>query len=385
MDYFRVADLFSGCGGFSQGFQNAGGFSIKYAADNNSGAMEIYKLNNKAETYDLTDLSIQENHNKIIQKLKHSIDVLVGGPPCQGFSTLGKRRDGDYRSTLVDIYADIALKVQPKIIVMENVRGITSKKHPKGGTYLDSFYRKIQFSQNKEYKNYRVDHKEVLALDFGMAQTRRRIFTIAIREDLVTLGNELDIIWDHLNSQKEDISPCLKDVIGDLENNPPVFDRKIDTKLNRNNGHISMNHSAILKKRLSFVPIDGGLINVPKELLNEHLKKMLDGKYGSGGHIKNIYGRLNWEGKVGTIVAGMDKITCGRFVHPESDRLLTPRECARLQSFSDKFILSGSQVSRYYSIGNAVPPKLSNVIAKSIYAFLISKLRIKGDIVKEAA
>ena len=70
MDYFRVADLFSGCGGFSQGFQNAGGFAIKYAADNNSGAMEIYKLNNKAETYDLTDLSIKENYNKDIDQPK---------------------------------------------------------------------------------------------------------------------------------------------------------------------------------------------------------------------------------------------------------------------------------------------------------------------------
>jgi len=385
MDYFHVADLFSGCGGFSQGFQSAGGFSIKYAADNNSGAMEIYKLNNKADEYDLIDLSLKENCQNIIKKLKNNVDVLVGGPPCQGFSTLGKRRDEDYRSTLVDVYADIALQVQPKIIVMENVRGITSKKHPHGGTYLDSFYRKIQFSKINTLKSYQVSHKEVFALDFGMAQTRRRVFTIAIREDLVTKGNELNIVWDHLNSQKEDFSPCLKDVIGDLENDPPVFDRKMDTNSNRNNGHISMNHSEVLKNRLSYVPVDGGLIDVPKELLNEHLKKMIDGKYGSGGHIKNIYGRLNWEGKVGTVVAGMDKITCGRFVHPESNRLLTPRECARLQSFPDEFILRGSQVSRYYSIGNAVPPKLSKVIAKSIYAFLINKLGQRSYISQLAA
>ena len=134
--------------------------------------------------------------------------------------------------------------------------------------------------------------------------------------------------------------------------------------------HKALRHSDELKTRFSHVPPGGGLLDVPEELLTPHLRKMKNGSYGSGGHVKNIYGRMDWGKPSGTIVAGIDKITCGRYVHPEENRLITPRECARIQSFPDWFRFKGSNVTQYYLIGNAVPPKLSKVLAKSILASL---------------
>src|SRR5262249_19902508 len=103
---------------------------------------------------------------------------------------------------------------------------------------------------------------------------------------------------------------------------------------------------------------------------NRHLKRMKRGAYGSGGHVKNIYGRLEWDKPAGTVVAGIDKITCGRFIHPNANRLLTPRECARLQSFPDDFVFFGSAVTQYYLIGNAVPPNVSTAIMLAACAVL---------------
>ena len=137
-----------------------------------------------------------------------------------------------------------------------------------------------------------------------------------------------------------------------------------------------MNHSAKLKERFSYVPKGGGLLDVPSHLLTPHLQKMVSGHYGSGGHVKNIYGRLSWDKPCGTIVAGMDKITCGRYLHPDANRLLTPRECARIQSFPDEFKLIGGQVARYYAIGNAVPPQLAQVLGMAIVKTLKNKLSL---------
>ena len=131
--------------------------------------------------------------------------------------------------------------------------------------------------------------------------------------------------------------------------------------------HRALAHSDQLLRRFAHVPPGGGLLDVPRRLLTPHLRKMIDGHYGNGGHIKNIYGRLEWGKPAGTVVAGIDKITCGRFLHPDADRLLTPRECARLQSFPDSFRFHGSMVKCYYLIGNAVPPKFSEVFASAIH------------------
>jgi DNA (cytosine-5)-methyltransferase 1 len=167
----------------------------------------------------------------------------------------------------------------------------------------------------------------------------------------------------------------LRDVIGNL---PKVAVREGADVLELEDGsliynHKSMKHSKQLEIRFSHVPKDGGLLDVPVELLTNHLRKIVNGEYGSGGFAKNIYGRMNWNKPSGTIVAGMDKITVGRFVHPDENRLLTPRECARIQSFPDDFIFTGGMVSQYYQIGNAVPPKISRIFANIFSEILVEQ------------
>lgn len=370
----RTADLFSGCGGFSEGLKAARGFSTEYAVDFWKPAAEIYKLNHKNVRFEALDLTERSNIEHVIGELSGRFDVLVGGPPCQGFSTLGKRRDDDKRSTLVDIFAEIAVRSQPPVVLMENVRGIASKKHPLGGTFLESYCKKLSNPEASDLTGYTVSYRELLATDFGMAQTRKRMFTIGIRNDLPKPQILLEEIWSLVEASKIKSFQSLKKILAGLEAEPPIFGKVSEAESKEANAHLAMNHSAKLRERFSHVPQGGGLLNVPSHLLTPHLRKMVSGHYGSGGHVKNIYGRLTWDQPCGTIVAGMDKITCGRYLHPESDRLLTPRECARIQSFSDEFELIGGQVSRYYAVGNAVPPRLAKILGTAISKTVKNKL-----------
>ena len=377
----RTADLFSGCGGFSEGLSAVKGFSVEYAVDFWKPAGEIYKLNHKDVRFEFLDLAERANIEHVVETLSGNFDVLVGGPPCQGFSTLGKRRDGDARSTLVDIFAEIAVRSQPLIIIMENVRGIASKKHPSGGSFLESFCQKLRCPEYDGLSGYSIAHCELLATNFGMAQTRRRLFTIAIRKDVPSSESLLKEIWSRVESSQTKSHATLREALSGLEFDPPIFGTVNASDSAEINAHLAMNHSARLKERFSHIPAGGGLLDVPRHLLTPHLQKMVSGHYGSGGHVKNIYGRLLWDKPCGTIVAGMDKITCGRYVHPVSNRLLTPRECARIQSFSDEFKLIGGQVSRYYAVGNAVPPQLAQILGKAIekiFKFKVSSVPRKS-------
>ena len=128
--------------------------------------------------------------------------------------------------------------------------------------------------------------------------------------------------------------------------------------------HYAFEYEAKTLSRIKAVPKNGGLQDIPDKLLSNHLIKMKHGGYGSGGFVKNLYGRLDWEKPSGTVVAGIKKITCGRFFHPTDSRLLTVREAARLQSFPDDYRFLGSLVDQYTVVGNAVPPKFSEFIGK---------------------
>lgn len=373
MNAYTFADLFSGCGGFSAGFASHRQFRGTMAVDSWEAALQTYQANIPGVEVCVADLA----DSAVARRLPGNLDVLLGGPPCQGFSTLGKRRDDDKRSTLVDEFASICLKLQPKMIIMENVRGILTKKHPNGDSFAAQFTRRLQSGRKVRYV---CAPRLVNALDYGLAQSRVRWVMVAVREDLMAAASLTDVFWREFESHRVRTHSTLRDVIGDL----PVVEpgEGVDVRLVRRArkahpiyNHKAMNHSPELVRRFSYVPPGGGLPDVPRRYLTPHLRKMVDGGYGSGGHVKNIYGRLEWEKPSGTIVAGMDKITCGRFVHPEQDRLLTPRECARLQSFPDNFRFFGGMVTQYYMIGNAVPPRLSELFAMSASKALSSAKR----------
>lgn len=371
---YTFVDLFSGCGGFSHGFHK-GGFKHLLAIDAWEAAIKTYRENFLDAETDTVDLSDSSLHDNLSRRVADKVDILLGGPPCQGFSTLGKRRDGDQRSTLVDVFAALCLKIRPKIVLVENVKGIATKRHPAGGTYADALKRALGGSGAP----YVCDARVINATDFGVGQTRARWFLVAVRGDVGDPERIISTFWRSVEGQKMGSVPPLRDLIGDLPKVKPGGGADL---LQQRDGsvlynHRAMNHSAALVRRLASVPPGGGLLDVPRDLLTPHLSRILSGAYGSGGHAKNVYGRMEWDKPSGTIVAGIDKITCGRFVHPDEDRLLTPRECARIQTFPDDFRFLGTLVTQYYLIGNAVPPRLSHVMANAARAALDLQNRIE--------
>lgn len=347
-------DLFSGCGGLSLGFYKSPFFNGLLATDIWKEAKKNYDLNHAGIEFKVSDFSVDSDRDYIVSKFKNHCDIVIGGPPCQGFSTLGKRELNCEKSILVDYFLETAIAINPRFIIMENVKAIQSKKHPKGGFFIDRI--------NDIFKNSGYIYKKIIlnSLDFGLGQTRKRFFLFGCKESDSEL---LSKFLESVNKQKKNTHTTLKDLIGDLPS-LGAGEEFIDPNSMIFN-HKSMNHSAKLIERFKHVPANGGLLDVPRNLLTDHLLKMVDGKYGSGGHAKNIYGRMDWNSPSGTIVAGMDKITVGRFLHPSDNRLLTPRECARIQSFPDDFVFEGSLVTQYYLIGNAVPPLFSEIFAKS--------------------
>lgn len=366
----KYADIFSGCGGLSHGFYTNPDFRGVLAVDYWNAAEKVYTYNHPNTPFEIKDMFNKEEVEDVVVKLKGECDILLGGPPCQSFSTLGKRKEGDKRDSLVETFFEVAKRVGPKVIIMENVRGITSKKHYSGLSYpdyIEEYLENEDFEFSYNSKGFLID-----ALDYDVPQTRIRWLLIGVRKDINSkygLLDELESIIINRSNKKSVLT--LKDAIGDLPfieagegSEEIIVDNNDKTKVLFN--HRAMKHSKALVERLSHVPDGGGLLDVPRELLTDHLRKMVDGKYGSGGHVKNIYGRMYWEKPSGTIIAGIDKITCGRYVHPEANRLLTPRECARIQTFPDDYRFFGSLVNQYYLIGNAVPVNISSVIAESI-------------------
>lgn len=362
---FKFADLFCGGGGMSMGLI-AAGLEDTVAVDFWEAAKNNYTSYEPLSHSEFLQLNLfdDDNRKKLVAKLiDKEIDVLAGGPPCQGFSTLGKREEEDCRNKLVDAYLEIALSVRPKIVIMENVPAIQSMKHESGLKYPE-FAKKL-LEENGYYATTIFMEGEKV----GLAQSRKRLFLLAINKEYTNEITDFDaLVKNEIENLLVDCQPkTLRDVIYEL----PRYESGEGTDIAEVNGKPLYNHTVFKYRednlnRIKCVPYNGGLQDIPDELLSNHLKKMKSGGYGSGGFVKNLYGRLDWDKPSGTIVAGIKKITCGRYFHPECNRLLTVREAARLQSFPDDYIVKGSMIEQYTVIGNAVPPKFSEIIGKAL-------------------
>ena len=360
------SDLFCGAGGITLGFLKAG-LKPVLASDFWNKSELNFKLNKKLKKIKFLNKDLGKEENiLLISKLLKNIDIMAGGPPCQGFSTLGKRKKNDQRNLLVDSFLKIIKLAKPKVIVMENVPGLKSMKRKNGEKYLD-FIKNFLKKENYLCEEVILDGKY-----FKMAQARKRVFFIAFNHKFYNkkIIDKFKINFDKKTRKKSNYSN-LETKIKDLPKIKSGQGKQIlKLKSKKIFNHESFVHSDELLEKLKYVKRNGGLMDVPRRLLNKHLRNMVDGKYGSGGFVKNIYGRLDWKKPAGTVVAGIRKITCGRFVHPDFDRLLTPRECARLQGFSDNYLFHGSITDQYTLIGNSVPPifshHLATIIKKSI-------------------
>lgn len=373
----KFADLFCGGGGMSLGLI-ASGMKDTVAVDFWEAAKNNYTTYEPLSHSEFLQLNLfdDKNKDKVVEVLKKKkIDVLAGGPPCQGFSTLGKREEEDLRNKLVDAYLSIALRVFPKMIIMENVPAIQSMKHESGLKYPE-YAKKLLFENGYYATTVFMEGEKV-----GLAQSRKRLFLLAINKEYVS---EIEDFDKEIRSELEKIESgyekkTLRDVIFDL----PRYESGEGTDIAELDGKPLYNHTVFKYRednlrRIECVPYNGGLQDIPDELLSNHLRKMKSGGYGSGGFVKNLYGRLDWDQPSGTIVAGIKKITCGRYFHPECNRLLTVREAARLQSFPDDYIVKGGQIEQYTIIGNAVPPRFGEVVG-IVLSTIYEKYKRKAD------
>lgn len=331
MQKYKFIDLFSGAGGLLIGFQNAG-FECVQSIDNWEPARETHEFNHSRVPFKKED--IREINFKDYQ----NVDVIIGGPPCQGFSSIGKQYEADIRNNLILNFARAVETVKPNFFLMENVRGINNKKYD---NLILEFYKIL----NKAgYKN--IIREVLCAANFGVPQLRYRTFFMG------SLNNK------ELHFPKETISDkkkfkTVKEAIQDLEGKENLVDN-----------HVPMKHNKIVEKRISYIKEGGGINpNIPPELLKG---SRTDFKNNNLKNYSHIYKRLSYSLPSTTMVPGHNAFP----LHPRLNRSLTVREAARLQTFPDTVKFFGTRQEQCILVGNAVPVKLAEALAKTIKGYL---------------
>lgn len=337
----KAIDLFCGAGGLSLGLERAG-FNIVLAADFDRIALETYSRNLSHEVLQL-DLS-SANPKAVMQRLGISgeIDLIAGGPPCQGFSLQRRGLSSDSRNDLVHRYLDWVAAVRPKFFLMENVAGLL------GSRGLPHLRRVLDRAAEM---GYACQHKLVNAADYGVPQLRKRLLVIGQRSDFACVPFEFPQA-----SHDDDAYETVRSAIADLP--PPPADGSEHPQWPN---HRADRLSPINRERFRHVPEGGGRADIPARLRLKCHNVAPD----QSGH-RYVYGRLAWDRPASTITARFDSLTRGRFGHPSQTRTISLREGARLQSFPDRFIFFGTKVEVARQIGNAVPPLLAEVVGRAV-------------------
>ncbi len=344
-----VIDLFAGVGGLSLGFEMAG-FNVVMANEYDSSIAEAYIKNNpntKMVVEDITKLPIDETFGEYRGK----VDVIVGGPPCQGFSQKGQRKSiKDPRNFLFRYYFDVVEKVRPKYFVIENVPNLLTTE--KG------FFKK-EIIELFSGIGYTVNCGVLCAADYGVPQNRHRTCIIGRLGDraveLPKPNGKHTTIWDAISDlsyfgsgEGEEVLPYQNEPASDYQR---LLRRGSDVLFN----HSATAHSAVTLERLSLIPPDCN----DKVLPEEHRTKSI---------FSGTWCRMNRNGISRTITTRFDTPSSGAFTHPYLNRAITVREAARIQSFPDTYRFYGSKSSQMKQVGNAVPPLLAKAIADQIVA-----------------
>lgn len=348
MRKFKVIDLFSGAGGFSLGFHDLEEFDIVFANDFWKDAAETYTFNFPDVPFFEKD--VKDINDETIERYGlHNVDVVIGGPPCQGFSSCGTRKSCDSRNFLVMEFARIVNLIKPKIFVMENVKGFLNMKNSQGVFFKYELTNKLRHF-------YNIEIKVLKSHLYGVPQKRERVFVLGVRKDINIPHNK---IWPTSKFNEEPITvgealldlPNTDSPNGELEytNRLNRYTRIIRKNAKRIFNHELPNHSKVVTERMKFVPPGGNWKNIPPEIR-------------PGGNHSNLYKRLDPNLPSVTIKHPVKSM----IIHPLYDRCLSVREAARLQSFPDDFIFKGSKTSQYQQVANAVPPLLSKAIAESV-------------------
>ena len=363
----NVIDLFAGCGGFSVGFERAG-YKITKAVEFDKNIAVSYSHNHR-ET-----IMFAEDIGKIADTSHFSngeADVIIGGPPCQGFSMAGERIRGkkafinDPRNFLFRHYVEVVKIVRPKVFLLENVKGILSKDN--GLIFkeiVDTFGDPDNFDGDKYFLHYKV----CKAVEFGIPQRRERVVVIGV----LNKDFDIDDLFDKTKENLRLIDPnffnpvTLQDAISDIPQptedgicvlEPCLTDYQAKLRISSGviKNHIASKHNGLAIDRMQNVGAGQNWQVLAEEIHSVH---------------SGAYGRLEWNKPTMTITTRFDTPAGGRFIHPVENRTLTPREAARIQSFPDSFEFIGNKTIVCKQIGNAVPPKLSFFLANAVNILL---------------
>ena len=363
---FRLVDVFSGAGGMTLGFSKSFGhaFDSVWANDFNEYCLGTYNSNFGGHCLpgDIVDI-LGDQSVKIPEA-----DVVIGGPPCQGFSLLNKNREGDSRKQLWRPYFEIVKRSGARVFVMENVPQL-----------LGSF-EAGEIMGTAEAMGFKVWGDVLCAADYGVPQTRRRAFIVGSRGlDPALVFPPRRTHFDPSKGAVQTVLPSVdgkgylpgalkwrtvRDAIADLA--PPVGTqpREVPPPLNL---HFGRSPTATSLARYKAIPEEG----MNRFDLQRRAPELTPGcwvRKKSGG--TDLFGRLWWDRPAFTIRTEFYKPEKGRYLHPKQHRPITHREAARLQSFPDDFVFQGSKIEIAKQIGNAVPPGLAARVADVVYMLL---------------
>lgn len=374
----NLIDLFAGCGGLSTGFEMAG-FHIPLAVEKDEWASETYRVNHpdtKVVTEDITQVL---DLDSLLEDPSISIDGIIGGPPCQGFSLSGNRDKKDPRNSLFMEFVRFVRHFRPKFFVMENVTGILSMETKSGElvkeVILDEYHS----------AGYHVEIFVLNAAEFGVPQSRIRVFFIGLRDDIPYDKERIEPKGFLFGDEQISIEQAIMDLpqikAGEGEENveygcEPQNDyqrwaREGSTEVHN---HIAMRHTARLVERFSHIGFGQSVADVAEEFQQRQrgAADRISGKVYSQNNMRPYPDKPS-----PTIPASFQS----NFVHPYINRNYTAREGARLQSFPDRYVFLGKRttmsweknLSQYQQIGNAVPPLLAKAIGQSIREYFIER------------
>ena len=347
MKNYNAIDLFAGCGGLSRGFMDAG-FKILVGVDNDQAALNTFALNHEGAIALNADLSVQETFDKIKDLAgDESIDVVIAGPPCQGFFVTGPRHFDDPRNSLYLAVLELVRQYQPKGFIIENVPGMAMMYD---GQVKDEILRRFRDM------GYNVECKILLAADYGVPQMRKRLIFMGVRSDIGTpIFPDPLLEPDNYVTCREAISdlPSRTDSLGTEED---VYDKDPTTNYQRMMrgdcnvlyNHVATNHKQFVKDTIALVPEGGNYKDLPPG-------------WGESRTFHEAWTRYDGNKPSKTIDTGHRN-----HFHYEYNRVPTIRENARLQSFPDSFVFTGNRTQQNRQVGNAVPPLLGYALGKQL-------------------
>lgn len=343
----NAIDLFAGCGGLSKGFMDAG-FNIIVGVDNDQAALNTFALNHNGAKALNADLSKQETFDEI-KKIADgkSIDVIIAGPPCQGFSLTGPRNFDDPRNRLYLAVLKMVKQYQPKGFIIENVPGMA--------TMYDGQVKEEVLRRFREM-GYNIDCRILCAADYGVPQMRKRLAYMGVRSDIGSPRFPEKVLRpDQYVTCREAIDdlPSRADELGeeiDVYCAEPrtEYQRKMRGRCTVLYNHVATNHKKFVKDTIALVPEGGNWKDLPKGV-------------GESRKFHEAWTRYDGNKPSRTIDTGHRN-----HFHYKYNRVPTIRENARLQSFPDDFVFTGTRTQQNRQVGNAVPPLLGYYLGKAL-------------------